>query len=185
MVSTARANSGVSSFHANDPETSSDQRLVSPAIVLPAGADNLTLQFHNYQLFETPNVDGRCWDAGVLEISTDGGANWSKVPGSAMLTDPYDNIIWNDTAGNNPITVDYGATEAWCAESQPWGVKSVVDLSAYSGTVHFAWRLGSDSAAGNEGWYIDDVMVQSCFDTSLFADGFEDGTNGAWANTSP
>ena len=184
-ISTARANSGISSFHANDPESESDQRLISPVINLPVGANNLTLQFHNYQLFETPNTDGRCWDAGVLEISTNGGSTWSQVPAAAMLTDPYDDIIWNDTPGNNPITDDYGATDAWCDVSQPWGVPSVVDLSAYSGAVQFAWRLGSDSAAGNEGWYIDDVVVQSCFASSIFADGFESEDTAAWSSTVP
>ena len=184
-LSTVQANSGANSYHAEDPVTVSDQRLISPAINLPVGASNLTLQFHNYQLFETPNGDGRCWDAGVLEISTDNGATWNQVPASAMLTDPYDNVIWNDTPGNNPITNDYGATDAWCAESQPWGVASVVDLSAYSGSVRFAWRLGSDGAAGNEGWYIDDVTVQSCFSSDLFADGFESGDTTAWFSTVP
>ncbi len=184
-LSSVQANSGTESYHAEDPVTTSDQRLISPAINLPAGASNLTLQFHNYQLFEAPNGDGRCWDAGVLEISTDNGASWSQVPGSAMLTDPYDNVIWNDTPGNNPISNDYGAASAWCAESQPWGVASVVDLGAYSGSVRFAWRLGSDGAAGNEGWYIDDVIVQSCFDAALFDDGFESGNTSAWASTVP
>lgn len=183
-LSGARVTSGANAFFAVDPVTTSDQRLVSPAITLPVGADSLTLQFENYQAFETPNGDGRCWDAGVLEISTNDGASWSQVPNSALLTDPYDNIIWNDTAGNNPITNDYGAAMAWCNVLQPF-VRSVVDLSAYSGTVRFAWRLGSDGAAGNEGWYIDDVSIRSCFDGSLFGDGFELGDVSAWSNSAP
>ena len=183
-LSGARVTSGANAFYAMDPSSTTDQRLVSPSITLPVGVNNLTLQFQNYQAFETPNGDGRCWDAGVLEISTDNGTTWSQVPASAMLTDPYDNIIWNDTPGNNPITNSYGATMAWCDELQPF-VRSVVDLSAYSGTVRFAWRLGSDGAAGNEGWYIDDVSIRSCFDASLFGDGFESGTVGAWSNSMP
>ncbi len=185
MLSDARVTSGENAFYAVDPETLSDQRLVSPPVTLPTGALPLTLHFQNYQIFETPNDDGRCWDAGILEITTDAGASWSQVPGSAMLTDPYDNIIWNDTAGNNPITDDYGATEAWCAELEPFTL-SVVDLRDWAGeTVQFRWRLGSDSAAGNEGWYIDDVKVQSCVETPLFADGFESGNISAWSNAVP
>jgi extracellular elastinolytic metalloproteinase len=183
-LSGARVISGASAFFATDPETLSDQRLVSPSITLPGGVSDLTLQFQNYQAFETPNGDGRCWDAGVLEISTDNGVSWAQVPAGAMLSDPYDNIIWNDTAGNNPITNDYGATTAWCNELQPY-LRSVVDLSAYSGTVRFAWRLGSDGAAGNEGWYIDDVSVRSCPSVGIFSDDFEDGTFDAWSNTVP
>jgi len=184
-LSGARFNSPVTSYYAVDPETSSDQRLISPSIVLPTGESPLTLQFHNYQAFETPNTDGRCWDAGVLEVSTNGGASWSQVPAAAMLTDPYDNIIWNDTPGNNPITNDYGATDAWCNELEPF-VQSVVDIDAWAGqTVQFAWRLGSDSAAGNEGWYIDDVVVQSCASNLIFEDGFESGNTSAWSTTVP
>ncbi len=184
-LSGARTTSGASAFFAQDPASGSDQRLVSPAMVLPAGVSNLTLQFQNYQAFETPNGDGRCWDAGVLEVSTDGGTTWSQVPGTEMLTDPYDNIIWNDTAGNNPITNDYGATQAWCNELEPF-VASVVDISTWAGqTVNFAWRLGSDGAAGNEGWYIDDVTVQSCAQTPFFTDGFESGNTSAWSATAP
>jgi extracellular elastinolytic metalloproteinase len=184
-LSSVRFASPITSFFAVDPETLSDQRLVSPSIVLPTDESPLTLRFQNYQAFETPNTDGRCWDAGILEISTNGGATWAQVPASAMLTDPYDNIIWNDTPGNNPITNDYGATDAWCNELEPF-VESVVDINAWAGeTVRFAWRLGSDSAAGNEGWYIDDVVVQSCASNMIFEDGFESGDTSAWSNAVP
>jgi hypothetical protein len=165
VLSGAQTTSGVNAWFATDFDTLSDQRLVSPAIVLPDVSESpLTLRFQNRQAFETPNTDGRCWDAGILEISTNGGSTWAQVPQSALLSDPYDNIIWNDTPGNNPITNDYGATMAWCDPGAPptW-VMSVVDLDAYAGsTAQFRWRLGSDSAAGNEGWYLDDISVQSC-----------------------
>ena len=162
-LSSARTSSGVNAWYAQDTETKTDQLLVSPAVVLPGIEESpITLYFSNYQHFEDPNNDGRCWDAGILEISTDGGTNWSQIPNGELLTDPYDNIIWNNTAGNNPITEDYGATQAWCANPQDWLI-SAVDLDAYAGqTVNFRWRIGTDSAAGNEGWYIDDIKVQSC-----------------------
>jgi Fungalysin metallopeptidase (M36)/Fungalysin/Thermolysin Propeptide Motif len=178
-LSDARVTSGANAFFGVDPPTLSDQRLVSPAIALPSETP-LTLQFQNYQAFETPNADGRCWDAGILEVSTNGGTTWSQVPAGAMLTDPYDNVLWNNTPGNNPISTDYGATNAWCDELQPF-TASVVDVGAWAGqTVRFRWRLGSDSAAGNEGWYVDDVKVQSCVDARIFADGFESGDTSGW-----
>jgi hypothetical protein len=163
MLSDARTTSGFNAWYAEDLTNLSNQRLVSPEITLPPPNQSpITLQFQNYQAFEQPNADGRCWDAGILEISSNGGSSWSKVPNSAMLTDPYDNIIWNDSPGNNPITIDYGATLAWCDEEQPF-LNSVVDLDSYAGQqVQLRWRMGTDSAAGNEGWYLDDVKVQSC-----------------------
>ncbi|MGB3715898.1 MAG: M36 family metallopeptidase [Candidatus Promineifilaceae bacterium] len=163
VLSDARTTSGVNAWYAEDLSTESDQRLVSPLIMLPpANQSPVTLHFQNYQAFEVPNGDGRCWDAGILEISTNSGSSWSKVPNSAMLTDPYDNIIWNDSSGNNPITLDYDPTEAWCDQEQPF-LNSVVLLDDYAEQeVQFRWRMGTDSATGNEGWYIDDVKVQSC-----------------------
>ncbi len=39
----------------------------------------------------------------------------------------------------------------------------MVDVSSYAGQiVKFRFRLGSDSSVSREGWYIDDVKVQSC-----------------------
>ena len=167
VLTDIRTTSGSNAWYAQDLVSLSDQRLVSPPIDIPSGAEatDPTLFFQNYQAFETPNGDGRCWDAGILEVSTDGGSTWSQVPGSSMLSDPYDNIIWNDTPGNNPITNDYGATDAWCDPGQEY-LNALVNVSAYAGqTVHFAWRMGTDSAAGGEGWYLDDIKVQACSDS--------------------
>jgi hypothetical protein len=165
ILSSARTSSGVNAWYAQDTETKTDQLLISPEIDLPGIEESpITLYFSNFQFFEVPNTDGRCWDAGILEVTTDGGTSWAQVPNGSLLTDPYDNIIWNSTPGNNPITEDYGATQAWCPNPPPqdWLI-SAVDLDAYAGeTVQFRWRLGTDSAAGNEGWYIDDIAVQSC-----------------------
>jgi choice-of-anchor B domain-containing protein len=168
VLSGARTTSGVNAWFAEDPAALSDQRLVSPPIYVPTPGEASApiLQFQNYQAFETPDTDGRCWDAGILEITTDGGTNWSQVPNASLLTDPYDNIIWNDTPGNNPISNDYGATDAWCNPGQDF-LNSIVDISAYAGqTVQFRWRLGSDSFVGNEGWYLDDVKVTACTTTA-------------------
>jgi hypothetical protein len=68
-------------------------------------------------------------------------------------------------------------------------LKSVVDLDAYAGqTARFRFRLGTDSSVEREGWYLDDVYVQSCEtgEPGLpFSDGFESGDTTAWSNTVP
>ena len=64
----------------------------------------------------------------------------------------------------------------------------MVNLDAYAGqTARFRFRLGSDSSVSREGWYLDDVKVQSCevFAVPLFADGFDDGTTSAWSSVLP
>ena len=163
--SSQRVNSGSFSWKAVDPTSASDQRLVSPPIVLPSGESPLTLQFFHYRDIEESGTT-QCWDGGILEISTDGGSNWTQLDDPALLTDPYNGTIRTSA---NPLQNLNG----WC-NLQDW-TKSVVDLDAFAGqTAQFRFRLGSDGSVGAEGWYIDDVKVRSCRDASfIFADGYE------------
>ncbi len=97
-----------------------------------------------------------------------------------MLTDPYDGP-----------TTGLGNLDGWCddlgAAATVW-MKSVADIDAYAGqTVRFRFRLGTDSSVSREGWYIDDVKVQSCMvdDGSIFTDGFESGDTSGWGFATP
>ncbi|MGB4975822.1 MAG: hypothetical protein WBR35_03705, partial [Anaerolineae bacterium] len=53
--------------------------------------------------------------------------------------------------------------QAWCSNpAQPY-LNSIVDVTSYAGqTASFRMRLGTDSSVSYEGWYVDDVTVQSC-----------------------
>jgi hypothetical protein len=153
QLSQARPYSGLHSFHAAGVSAASDQRLVSPNIALPAGAQALTLQYWNYQVIESSS--GGCFDGGILEISTDDGVSWSQLD-TELDTDPYDGLI--STSYSNPL----GGRNGWCGDPQDW-LESIVDVDAYAGqTVRLRFRLGTDSSVGREGWYLDDVSVQSC-----------------------
>ncbi|MEW5989130.1 MAG: S8 family serine peptidase, partial [Chloroflexota bacterium] len=153
-LSTQRPHSGAYAYKAVDSATVSDQRLVSPAVALPSGQGPLTLQFWNYQAIEDISGGG-CYDGAILEISTDGGGNWTQLE-SELLTDPYDGAV--SSSFGNPL----GGLNAWCGDPQAY-LNSIVDLDAYAGqTVNFRFRLGSDSSVSREGWYVDDVVVQSC-----------------------
>jgi choice-of-anchor B domain-containing protein len=159
--SSAQAHSGVLSFHATAPASVTDQRLSSPPIALPTGQQPLSMQFWNYQNIESQGSEGTehllgCWDGAIAEISTDGGSNWTYLPSTVMLTDPYDGAV--DGTSGNPLA----GLNAWCGQPQPW-LNSVVDVGAYAGqTVQFRFRLGTDAGVGTEGWYVDDYLVQSC-----------------------
>lgn len=147
--------SGGFAFYAQDLGAPEDQALVSPPIDLPTGDTNLSLQFNNEQIFEDPAGSGGCWDGGHLEITTNAGGTWTPLD-AELMSDPYDGI-----GNNGPPT----GLNMWCSQTngnQPW-MKSVVNLDAYAGeTVQFRYRMLSDAAAGAEGWYLDDVRVQSC-----------------------
>jgi hypothetical protein len=174
------AHSGSFVYHVTDVSSVSDQRLVSPAVNLPAGAHTgLTLQYWNYQDLEPNGSD--CWDAGILEISTDDGVSWTQLDDTVLETHPYDGIV--TSGSSNPLAGDPG----WCGAPEPWK-RSVVVLDDYAGeTVRFRFRLGTDVAVGEPGWDIDDVLVQSCVpdEPPLFADGFESGDTSVWSRTIP
>ncbi len=164
--STVRFHGGAYSWHANDPAIVSDQRLVSPALPLASGQNPVSLIFWNHQTIERINATS-CYDGGILEVSTDGGTNWTQIVGAALLTDPYNGPV--ATAYSNPLA----GLNAWCGDPQDW-TRSVVDVTAYAGqTVNFRFRLGSDAYVSREGWYLDDVSVQSCFSDLIFKDGFQ------------
>ena len=150
----SNVHSGSYAFHASDPTTVSDQRLVSPAIDLPADQNPLTLKFWNRQVMES-NGSG-CYDGSILEVSTDGGSTWTQILDADLLTDPYNGLV--SSSFSNPLA----GRRAWCGDPQDW-LNSLVDVTDYAGqTVQFRFRLGSDTGVGGEGWSIDDVIVQSC-----------------------
>ncbi len=162
--------SGGSAALAQDFATASDQRLISPSIALPPDISMPTLRFFNAVNVET-NTDGGCWDGGLLEISTNGGASFTQILGAALLTQPY--------IGNAPSANPLSGMPVWCGAAVPWKA-NVVDLSAYAGqSVNLRWRLGTDNAVGlaPDGWRLDDIVVRGCEaappEVRIFRSGFE------------
>ena len=146
--------SGGFAYYSQDISSPNEQHLMSPPIELPGGEAQYTLQFLNEQNFEDPSTSSTgCWDGGLLEITTDGGATWIELTSDS---DPYDG------AGNNGPP---SGLNLWCGQTlgaQPW-LNSIVNLDAYAGeTVQFRFRNVADAAAGAEGWYIDDFQVSAC-----------------------
>ncbi|MFZ1630050.1 MAG: hypothetical protein WAV70_14080, partial [Anaerolineae bacterium] len=119
-LSTARPHSGTTSWKANDSATVSDQRLVSPAVVLPSGQNPVTLKFWNYQHIESSGATA-CYDGAIVEVSTNGGATWTQVPNASLLTDPYNGAV--SGSFGNPLA----GLQAWCSNpAQPY-LNSIVD----------------------------------------------------------
>jgi hypothetical protein len=178
-ISNTRSHSGTFSQRGQDLASVSDQRLLSPAIVLPgAGESPIALRYWNHQTFE--DEPPGCADGAILEISTDGGTTFTQLTGGALLTDPYDGTV--TPGGGNPLQT----LQAWCADPQDW-FESIVDLDAYAGqTVRFRFRIGTDTTVGRspDGWFVDDVVVQSCVGMP-FLDGFETGNTIRWTSTVP
>ena len=138
-------------FFAPDAGSISDQYLVSPPIqVSPAGS--FTFSFSHAYQFESPNFDG-----GVIEISTDGGANWADI--GAFATPGYTGTI--ATGGGNPIE----GRLAFIGTSGSYPNLSPVSVNLstlYAGqTVLLRFRATADVSAGAHGWEIDNVQVNN------------------------
>ena len=131
------------------------QRLTSPTISIPETYDEpVSLNFWQWTDIEASGTTG-CFDGAILEISDNSGQNWTPVPESMLLANPYYGTI-SDGYGN-PL----GGNPGWCG-FQDW-TKTVVDLSDYAGQdVQFRFSQGRDASIGLEGWYIDDFSVTAC-----------------------
>ncbi|MDQ1347848.1 MAG: family serine peptidase, partial [Acidobacteriota bacterium] len=177
-IAATNPHSGTSQFHAGDPGAVSDQRLVSPAVVLPTGQDPVVLKFWHVPDLEASGATA-CYDGGILEVSTNGGATWTQVPAADLLVGPYTGAV-SESFGN-PLA----GLQAWCGATS-YG-QTIADISAYAGlTAQFRLRLGSDSSVTGPGWDVDDVVVQSCVaDTMPFLDGFESNDMSAWSLVAP
>ena len=135
-------------LYAFDAGTDADASAVSPPLSIGGLAPFRILFDHAYRMENT-------YDGGVLEISTDGGANWTDlapmitsggytgtiVPGSALSGRP----AWTGTSPGYPsltaVTVDLGMV--------------------YAGqVVHVRFRTASDGGVGDDGWSIANVTVE-------------------------
>ena len=149
----------------------SDRQLVSPVIAIPGGATDVTLSYDTHHSFEIDGPAG-CWDAGSLEVSTDGGSNWTYLDDSRMFTDPYVGTISDGAplAGRGGwchLTVQpFSFLSGFEDTAQLLPARNIVDLSGFAGqNIQLRFRATSDSntaATAPNGWSIDNIRVQRC-----------------------
>ena len=153
-IATTNPHSGASHYHANDPATVSDQRLVSPAVPLPTGQNPVMLKFWHVPNLETQRHDRllrRRHPGGLDQWRHDLDAGAQRQPAGRPLPGTVSSTFGNPLAG----------LQAWCGTTTY--INTIADVSAYAGqTAQFRMRLGSDNSVSNPGWDIDDVTVQSC-----------------------
>ncbi len=114
---------------------------------LPAGA---RLEFWHWMDAEASAAyPDSCYDGGLLEISTDGGASWTQL----FSQRGYTHLIRD---GSVPGPFPSG-TPVWSGAfdwTEEW-----VDLSGFEGPAQVRFAFGSDGADVREGWYVDDVRI--------------------------
>jgi hypothetical protein len=155
-ISTEDYHSGSHAWKCGDTGTGNygnfdDSYLESPVLQLPA---NSTLHFwHDIQSEVSPAFPDSAYDAGVMQISINGGV-WTQL----TPTGGYSRVTRCTAGGGNPYTGPFAcATPCW-AGTINW-TEVTADLSAYQGPCQIRFRFGTDQAVGAEGWYIDDFAI--------------------------
>lgn len=152
-LTTVQAYSPTHSVLGTVPAQITDQRLISPRFAVPNVSEPVSLVFWHKWTFDSKNA---CNDGGILEFSINGGTTWTQVAKNYILTNTYNGTVKANVS--NPLV----GKPAWCTVEDTW-VKSVVDLTFAKGkTIEFRFRLGTGRDGAAEGWYIDDIQLQSC-----------------------
>ena len=141
-VSTVKSYSPTHSWYAKDADSATQYELLSGTFK-PSGLS--TLSFWHYVNTEYS------YDGGIVELQADGG-NW--INASPYITKNGYNAILNKTNANQPQEPAFSGTPF------PTFSQSLIDLSSFTDknmTIRF--RMRSDSFAGVDGWYLDNITV--------------------------
>lgn len=134
----------------------SDTALLSPALLVST-TDKLILTFEHRHLFEESK--GTTWDGSVIEVSTDGGGTWEDI---SKYGDPgYEGEI-GDPAGQAKNALMGRA--GYVGRNASWPAMQAVKVdmgTALAGkTIRVRFRIGTDDAAGDFGWELDNIGFQ-------------------------
>jgi len=127
-----------------------DSALESPEIEIGSNND-AELSFYQIMFAEEEPGTGTAWDGGLVELSDDGGLTWQII---------YPNAGYTHTIINNPDSPFSVGTPVFSGFVSTWEEQRF-DLSAFGGIIKIRFRFGSDGFVTEEGWYIDDVTIQS------------------------
>jgi large repetitive protein len=138
-------------WHGIDTSHITDTHLLSPPLSVRSGSD-FGLRFvhrHSFEVDEEPTF----WDGGVIELSSDEGVTWQDV---LDFADPgYAGPLSNEA--DNPLS----DRPAFSGQNPSWPDTDTVDINfgaAFAGkTVLVRFRIGTDQAVGNAGWFIHEV----------------------------
>jgi hypothetical protein len=148
--STQRSQSGTTSWKFGDQGGGNygdrtDGGLVTTPFLLGPGSE---LSFWHWMDAETDTAPTIAWDGAIVMLSVDNG-DWVQIlPTSGY---PY-TIMPNPASPFHPETPCFSGTHDWTHVE--------FDLSGYEGVAQIMFRFGSDGFVTEEGWYVDDVVVE-------------------------
>ncbi|HEX3474582.1 MAG TPA: M36 family metallopeptidase [Kofleriaceae bacterium] len=137
----------------------SDTQFTSPALTVSA-TDPFVLKFNH--AFDLEASGGDLFDGGVIEVSTDGGMSWNDVT-TFGVNPGYIGALF--VGSDNPIA----GRQAYSGTSPGFPALVPVSLNfgaAFAGmTVQVRFRIGTDDAASQTGWIIDDIEADGITNT--------------------
>ncbi|MCC6556279.1 MAG: M36 family metallopeptidase [Polyangiaceae bacterium] len=144
-------------WHGLDVDGVTDTRLESPP--LQVGDQPFSMTFTHRYKYEFSQ--GTYWDGSVIEISTDDGASWVDI--STYGAPGYTGVISN--LAGNPLMNRQGYVNQ--SAGYPGMTTTTINMgTALSGqTVKVRFRIGTDQAAGDTGWEIDDIGFTGILNT--------------------
>jgi subtilase family protein len=148
------ADSAPNVAYTQDPVNTCDNRLYTPPFMY-MGPAQMSCRM-NYDL-EASSAQGIAYDAGVLEISINGGAYTDIIAaGGSWVTGGYNQTGIN-TGFSNPLLP---SRPCWSGISGGF-VTTTVNLppSGVNQPVKLRWRMGSDIVTSRPGWRVDNVTI--------------------------
>jgi choice-of-anchor B domain-containing protein len=112
------------------------------------------------------------WDAGLVQISTDGGNSWQVITPVGGYPSSMNNSNSSDGCGFP------NGQPAFTGTNLNW-VPYAFDLSSFSGEIQLRFLFSTDGAAEETGWWLDELAIShvqvpgSCENEFLFGNGFE------------
>lgn len=120
-----------------------------------------TLSFWHIYNLEVQDAT-TCYDAAILQISTDGGTTWQDIPASAFTAGGYNHTAVS-TGYSNPLA---GTRGVWCGGSTITGGSTMtnvsVNLGAWAGNIaKIRWHEADDNGIAMDGWFIDNILISN------------------------
>lgn len=156
-ISSSQSHSPNNCYVASGPASRTTTRLLSPAILIPAAANNLQFKFwHNYSL--QSNRDG-----GRLEFSVNNGA-WfdagSANSGTSFASNEYNSVI--SSGGPRDNRSEFAGQSAWSGSSNGYieTIVNLTDTAKFAGkSLRARWIIATDGTTASTGWRVDSISL--------------------------
>jgi immune inhibitor A len=174
VIALATPHSGSNMWWSNNDQNWADVK-TTRTVEVPSGSDIRFWMWNNYVIeFDSGGV----WDAGFVEVSTNGGSSWTQL----IVRDEAGNVVTTNLDGHGRLQ-DYGGLQnALSGDTGGAWRHDYVDLTPYAGTtIQLRLRYATDAGFLASGWFADDFAL-TAGGTAVWTDDVEAGA-GDWTTS--